>query len=395
MKELTCIVAGGGHAGIHAVKSLLKASQENAGMRRMRIILIDKQPHHLRKVLLFKPAAGGDMITIPWDRLLPSGVCFVQGAATKVDSAQKRLHYTDAEGNEQSMEFDRLIVTIGSIVRQPEAEQGGIALTGLEAAASIRERWRSNLQKAVRETNAKERERLLTIAVAGAGISGIETSAELACAVREEAKIVGLDPEAVKIYLLNAQSRLFHEGPGKVGDKLERILHDYGVTVLHQAKALYEWDGELTLNGGNILSVGLCVWTLGLQPNPSLRSLGLPLTEEGQIIVDSSYRVQGAANIYSIGDCAHIIDPASSLADRMTCKEATAQAVRLGKIVAADAEGRTAPNHKGHFDFFCFGLGPGKALVWTRQWGLDLIITGRLGWKIRKLTWDLASLVKE
>lgn len=52
--------------------------------------------------------------------------------------------------------------------------------------------------------------------------------------------------------------------------------------------------------------VFLCVWTFGLLPNPTLRSFGLPLTPDGRIIVDASYRVKGAAGVYSIGDCAHI-----------------------------------------------------------------------------------------
>ncbi|ERI09870.1 hypothetical protein HMPREF0083_02039 [Aneurinibacillus aneurinilyticus ATCC 12856] len=32
----------------------------------------------------------------------------------------------------------------------------------------------------------------------------------------------------------------------------------------------------------------------------------MPLTPDGRIIVDASYRVKGAAGVYSIGDCAHI-----------------------------------------------------------------------------------------
>ncbi|MBO8164526.1 MAG: FAD-dependent oxidoreductase [Brevibacillus sp.] len=124
------------------------------------------------------------------------------------------------------------------------------------------------------------------------------------------------------------------------------------------------------------------------------RGLGLPLTAEGQIIVDASYRVKGVPGVYSIGDCARIVDPISGQADRMTCKESIAQAARLGKIIAADLSGRPAPSHQAHMDLFCFGLGPERGMVWIRQWGLDFILTGKLGWKIRKFTWDSASLIR-
>lgn len=122
--------------------------------------------------------------------------------------------------------------------------------------------------------------------------------------------------------------------------------------------------------------------------------MGLPLTKEGQVIVDASYRVKGAVGVYGIGDCAHIVDPNSGQADRLTCKEATGQAARLGKILLADLKGTPAPSHKSYMDFFCIGLGPERGMVWTRQWGLDIILTGKLGWKIRKFTWDMASLLK-
>lgn len=394
LKELTCIVIGGGYAGINAVKAIRKIFKGEASKRTLRLILIDKNPYHLRKVLLFKPAVGDEDITVPLTRLFPEGVEFVQATVTKIKSGERRMIYQDAEGNENSMKYDILVLAVGSVVRQPDPDQGGMALASLDAAWKIREAWRANIKKAVKETNAKERQRLMTIAVAGAGISGIETSAELAYFIHEDAKQWGLDPGAVRMKLFNANKGLFPEGPAKVGLKLERSLNACGVTILHGSRVLQEKEGTLTLSSGETMSVGLCVWTLGLLPNPMLQSIGLPVTPEGYVIVDASYRVQGAQSVYSIGDCARIVDPASGRADGKTCKEATAQAARLGKILSADIAGRPAPSHKGFIDFFCFALGPGQGMVWTRQWGLDIIFTGKLGWRMRKFTWDSASLLK-
>ncbi|QOS98705.1 FAD-dependent oxidoreductase [Brevibacterium sp. JNUCC-42] len=394
MKEVTCIVVGGGYAGINAVKAIRKAFGEKGNMKALRLILIDKQSHHLRKVLLFKPAAGETNIALPLKSLFPEGVQYVQGTVTTIEDKDRNLLYLDELGKHQTLSYDILVLAVGSIIRQAEPKQGGISLTGLESAASIREVWRANLRQAIQETQAEERQRLLTLAVAGAGISGIETSAELAYAMREEAKRLGIDPTAVKVYLINAQNRLFPEGPSRMGRKLERALLDYGVTVLHGQKALHEQGGMLTLSSGRTIPVGLCVWTLGLLPNPMLCNIGLPITAEGQVVVDASYRVTGASGIYSIGDCARIVDPINGQADRMTCKEASGQADRLGKILLADLEGNPAPIHKSYMDFFCVGLGPERGMVWTRQWGLDIILTGKLGWKIRQFTWNIASMLK-
>ncbi|OPA79214.1 pyridine nucleotide-disulfide oxidoreductase [Paenibacillus selenitireducens] len=394
MNELTCVIIGGGYAGINAVKAIRKSCQGEMSSRTLRVILIDKNPYHLRKVLLFKLAVGQEDITIPLNQLFPEGVEFVQATVTNIAAKERKVLYRDPAGTEFAMNYDILVVAAGSVVRQPDPSQGGLALDSQDAARNIRDIWMANLRKAVQTKNAQERQRYMTIAVAGAGISGIETSAELAYVVRAEAEKLGLDPGAVKIYLLNAQDRLFKEGPAKVGMKLERSLADFGVTSLHGCKGLQETEGRLILSNGQTLSVGLCIWTLGLVPHPMLRSVGLPLTEEGYVIVDASYRVQGAPGVYAIGDCAQIVDPVTGRTDGKTCKEGNAQADRLGKVILADVEGHTAPSHKPFTDFFCIGLGPGQGMVWTRQWGLDIVLTGKLGWKIRKYTWDVASLLK-
>ncbi|MFJ8526647.1 NAD(P)/FAD-dependent oxidoreductase [Bacillus sp. NPDC094106] len=390
MKERTCIIIGGGYAGLNAVNAIKKKMSEIP----VRIILIDKQPHHLRKVLLFKRASEGANISIPWSEIFSEDISFLQGKVTGIASQEKQLQYEDPQGNSHDINYDILVVAVGSVIRKPSPEQGGIALTDLNAAANIRQEWQTNLLKAAEETNTFERERLLTVAVAGAGISGIETAAELAYTMKKEAVTLGIDPADIRIFLVNAQDRLFPEGSAKVGRKLEHVLKENGVSVIHKCKVVQEKDGLLKMSDRKSIPVGLCVWTLGLLPSPALRSFGLPLTVDGQVMVDTSYRVKGAPGVYSIGDCAHIVDPVSGRTDRMTCKEAIPQAIRLAKVIMADINNRPAPSHRAYMDLFCIGLGPERGMVWIRKWGLDFLITGKLGWKIREFTWDSASLIK-
>ncbi|MBS4202187.1 FAD-dependent oxidoreductase [Bacillus sp. FJAT-49732] len=395
MNDLTCIIIGGGHAGLGALKAIKEKTRRIANGRQIRFVLIDKQPGHMRKVLLFRPAVGEEEIMIPWTHYeFSEGVEFVQGMVTFVDSGEKQIRYTDAQGNDVRIHYDLLVVTVGSVVRQPDPNQGGISLTDLQSAAVIRECWRANLRQAVGETNPKERNRLMTVAVAGAGISGVETSAELALEMQKEASALGLNPSEISVYLLNGQERLFLEGPKKVGRKLNQILGECGVTVLYNCKAMWEEAGVVMLNNGDRLPVGLCIWTIGLIPNPALRTMGLPLTPDGQVLVDESYRVQGAPGVYSIGDCTRIVDPKTGKADGMRCADCGLQADRLGKIVIADLEGRTAPVHKSSssiMDLFCIGLGENRGLVWGRKWGLNMVITGKPAWKFRNIAWKAGS----
>lgn len=390
MKVITCVVVGAGYAGIHAVNEIRKA----LGNRAVRMIVIDQKPHHLRKVLLFKPAVTQTDVTIPLNKIFPEGVEFVQGIVSTVKGNERMVEYKDREGNGHVLSYDILVLAVGSEIRQAQPEQGGIALTDVQAAGTVREQWKANMRQAMIEKNQKERQRLLTLTVAGAGISGIEMSAEFAYAMRAEATKLGIDPSEVKVYLVNAANRLFLEGPAKMARKLEQKLREGGVNVLHGQKVLHEQAGTVTLSTGSTLPVGLCVWSLGLSPNPFLRQMGLPVTARGQVEVDASYRVIGATGMYSIGDCARVVDPATGRQDHMTCKEATGQAARLGLIVRADLDGTPAPAHKSYMDFYCIGLGPERGIVWTRKWGLDIILTGKLGWKLREFTWNMASMIK-
>ncbi|MDF2679693.1 MAG: pyridine nucleotide-disulfide oxidoreductase [Brevibacillus sp.] len=390
MKAITCVVVGAGYAGIHAVHEIRKTLSNRA----VRMMVIDHNPHHLRKVLLFKPAVTQTDVTIPLNTIFPEGVEFVQGTVRKVKGNEKIIEYKDREGNEQVLGYDILVLAAGSEIRQAQPEQGGIALTDVKAAETVREQWMANLRQAMKEKNQKDRQRLLTLVVAGAGISGIEMSAEFAYAMRAEATKLGIDPSEIQVYLVNAEKRLFLEGPAKMARKLEQKLGEGGVSVLHGQKVLHEHAGTVTLSTGRTLPVGLCVWSLGLSPNPLLRQMGLPVTAQGQVEVDASYRVIGTTGVYSIGDCARVVDPATGRQDHMTCKEATGQAARLGPIVRADLDGTSAPTHKSYMDFYCIGLGPERGIVWTRKWGLDIILTGKLGWKLREFTWNIASMIK-
>ena len=48
MNDLTCIIIGGGHAGLGALKAIKEETRGMANGQRIRFVLIDKQPGHLR-----------------------------------------------------------------------------------------------------------------------------------------------------------------------------------------------------------------------------------------------------------------------------------------------------------------------------------------------------------
>lgn len=73
----------------------------------------------------------------------------MQGTVTSIKAKERNLLYVDNAGKEQTLAYDMLDLAVGSVIQQAEPDQGGISLTGVEAAQQIRETWLRNMQQAV------------------------------------------------------------------------------------------------------------------------------------------------------------------------------------------------------------------------------------------------------
>jgi NADH:ubiquinone reductase (H+-translocating) len=70
------------------------------------------------------------------------------------------------------------------------------------------------------------------------------------------------------------------------------------------------------------------VWTAGVTPHPSTRGLGLPLDERHRIPVDEELRVKGEQDVWAVGDCAAVPDPARP---GQACPPTSQHAIRQGR----------------------------------------------------------------
>ena len=61
---------------------------------------------------------------------------------------------------------------------------------------------------------------------------------------------------------------------------------------------------SVMLSSGTEVPFGVCVWSTGNTALDFVRQLGLPLSRDGRILVDAQLAVQGAQDVYAMGDCA-------------------------------------------------------------------------------------------
>lgn len=131
MKNKTVLVLGGGLGGVVTATELRKKLDENH-----RIIVLDKQPHHLYAPSLLWLMVGerkSRKITRNLNRLEEKGIEFVNGQITNIDPTRNTVTVNDAHYS-----GDYMIISLGAELRDPPSlKQIGHNFYTLEGAKSF------------------------------------------------------------------------------------------------------------------------------------------------------------------------------------------------------------------------------------------------------------------
>ena len=163
------VIVGAGFAGLTVAKRLAKASAD--------ITLIDRQNHHLFQPLLYQVAkAGLSPADIAWPiRSLvrrQRNTRVLLGAVTGVDRERKHVIMDG-----RIIAYDVLVLATGATHGYFGHDSWATHAPGLKTvddATEIRRRLLLGFERAERESDAGERERLLTIVIVGGGPTGVE-----------------------------------------------------------------------------------------------------------------------------------------------------------------------------------------------------------------------------
>ncbi|MDC2864225.1 MULTISPECIES: NAD(P)/FAD-dependent oxidoreductase [unclassified Bacillus (in: firmicutes)] len=388
------VILGGGFAGINLLNGLKKELGHLIG-REVKITLVDKNSFHFRKVLLFKSVVEDADLKVPLKRYCTDGVEFVKGEAIACNHFEKEIEIKLEDEGIRTVQYDYLVLALGSVIQEIPSTLGGTTLSSVKTAVDVRQKLLSLIQLAKTEENKDARRELLRIAIVGGGITGIETSAEICVWFKKEVQKVGLNPDEVEVILFDSKEHLLRGVPVKVSERLTYELKKIGIKCIPKTRVKKFENGQLLCTNGTIYAAGECVWTPGVKVNPIIQTFQLPLSNENQILVTDTYSIKGYSHIYAIGDCARVVDQKTNQVDGMTCKEAIPQATRLGKILKNEIYGiSNSVTHKAYpVKLYCISLGPNNGFVWVQKWGMDFILSGKIGARIREKTWDQASLL--
>jgi NADH:ubiquinone reductase (H+-translocating) len=325
------LVLGGGFAGSYVARLL----------KRRGATIVSRENFMLYTPLLPEAASGTiepRHIVVPLREMCPHAE-LVLGHLRAHDSERKTVTVESLAGPLE-IGYEQLVVALGATTRSlpvPGLAEHGVGFKDLADAIALRNRVILQLERAsIHPDDPSE----LGFVFVGAGYAGVEALAELNdmahAALRSYPGLRGVPQRWV---LVDAAPKILPEIPRKLGEYAARRLERRGIEI-HVATTLESYDGsEAVLADGTRIPARTLVWTAGVRANPLLGELGLPLDDRGRVVVDETLKVEGAKDMWALGDGAAVKNVKTpGVVDPPTCQHALRQARRLAKNLTGETK---------------------------------------------------------
>ncbi|MEV4414877.1 NAD(P)/FAD-dependent oxidoreductase [Catellatospora sp. NPDC049609] len=324
------VIIGAGFAGFHVARGLSRSARGSAD-----IVLINPTDYLLYVPLLPEVMAGllePRRIAVALARALPH-VRLVPGDVQSIDLDRRRLLCLGPEGTTATVEYDRLVITPGSVNRLlpiPGVGMYAHGLRGLAEAMFLRDHITLQLELAANTADAEERRARCTFVVVGAGYTGTEVAAHGQLFTDALAEALPRLRERPRWMLLDTADRVLPELDPRLSRTAARVLARRGVDVrMRTSVAEAEAEG-VRLTDDSYVPTRSLIWCVGVRPDPLVEDLGLR-TEQGRLVVDEYLTVPGHPELFACGDAAAVPD----LTRPGHYTPMTAQhAVRQGRVAA-------------------------------------------------------------
>ncbi|KJE88960.1 hypothetical protein CAOG_000527 [Capsaspora owczarzaki ATCC 30864] len=301
------VIVGSGWGGF----SLLKY----ADAKRVHVSMVSARPFFLFTPLLASTCVGTlefRSIQEPVRNMrFPNEGDFHQAIVTGVDTSKQLLLCQSAldASYKYSVHYDTLVLGVGMRPNTFNIEgvtKYGHFLKELADARAIRVHLLRNLELACEPgVSAEERQRLLTVVIAGGGATGVEFGAELHdFLVQDLPKLYPHLQDHIRIVLVEPNDIL-----GAFDSRLrtfaERKIRQRRDMTIVRKFIVDVTEKNVHFKDGTTHPFGVLVWVTGLAPSPLAVSLSqFPKNKQHQFVVDQQLRVTGIPNVYALGDCA-------------------------------------------------------------------------------------------
>jgi len=351
------VIVGGGAGGLELATRLGRTLGKRG---KARVTLVDANLTHIWKPLLHEVAAGSlnssadelnYVAQAKWNHFE-----FQMGRMAGLDRTSKciRLNATrDEFGVElvpsRTLNYDTLVIAVGSTTNDfgtLGAAEHCIFLDTREQAERFHRQLLSHYMRAHAGEAATSD---ISMAIVGAGATGVELAAELLHAAKELAAygLDGIKPEDVNITLIEAGPKVLPALPERISQPVHQTLLNLGVTVLTGA-AVSEVTAEgLHTKQGEFVPASLKVWAAGIKAPSFLHEIdGLETNRINQLVVHPTLQTTRDDSIFAFGDCAACPQPDSDRNVPPRAQAAHQQASMLARSIRNRLEGKPLPTYR-------------------------------------------------
>ena len=350
-KRKRIVILGGGFGGVYTGLYLEKLLGRRDDYE---ITLVNKENYFVFQPMLAEVVSGniGMLDTVsPIRRLLPRTDLHVREVEA-IDLEKRTITTTPGfRPHSHVIEYDHLVLALGNVTDFRGLRglpEHAIPFKNLGDALYIRNHVIHTLEEAaIEEHDEALRRQLLTFVVAGGGFSGVEVVAELNDFVREVVKNYRqLDPAEVRFVLLQSSERILPEVDEKLALFAQKILARRGVEILFNTRLQAATGDEAVLGDGTRIPTRTLISTVPSSPHPLIDALDLPKDKRGRIKTDATLAVEGALNVWAVGDCALV-----PMADGSPSPPTTQFAIRQAKTAAHNIVAALRGGERREFQF--------------------------------------------
>lgn len=362
------LVLGGGFAGLwSAVGAVRKLDELGYGPDVARATLVNRDAYHSIRVRNYEADLSAVRVPLA-DVLEPIGVQQVIGNVVDIDLTQRSVDVESATGR-TTLAYDRLVFALGSQLVRPSIR--GLAECSFDVDTyGGTARLATHLEKLSTKPDTPGR---WTVLVVGAGLTGIETAAEMPGRLRSLQKRARIEAP-LRVILADRNPLVGSDMGDSARPVIEKALSSLGVELRMAVQVASVDEQGVALATGERIEAATVIWCAGMRANPLAAAFPVEHDRFGRVAVDEFMRVVGLPGVFAAGDvaAARIDGEHSSV---MSCQHGRPMGRFAGHNVVCDLFG--LPMLPLSIDWYVtvLDLGPWGA-VYTNGWDRHVVAQG-------------------
>ncbi|MEO8898217.1 MAG: NAD(P)/FAD-dependent oxidoreductase [Candidatus Dormibacter sp.] len=299
------VIIGAGFGGISAARALRHADAD--------VLLLDRHNYHLFQPLLYQVATGlldPSEIAHPIRTILRGqrnvDVQMTEVRAIDLDERVVRVSRGD-------IPYDHLIVAAGAATDhygRDDIATHTYGLKGLDDALILRGTVLAHFEMAAECADERERRRLLTFVIAGAGPTGVEYAGALSELISHllPKDFPRLDFASVRVIMVEGKTRVLESFHPRLSAKASFVLRRRGVELRLGRTVSHVDERGVTLDDGTVIEAKTVIWTAGVRASILSGQLSTHLRRSGRVPVQRTLQLADHDEVQVIGDLAEFGD---------------------------------------------------------------------------------------